>query len=166
MDTSAIVLNKLLRGRDLELWSKLKLVYLDPAFSSLYSAIGKYYDNYSTIPSFDELELTLREGPALRTLATLKLADNDEISAEVALDALIDQYTQNETIKLLDKFIDKLPVYDTSEIKENLAAVVLTLDEKTLNTEGVFNMADILLFKNAEELARDRVHLGINNSFD
>ena len=166
MDTSAIVLNKLLRGRDLELWSKLKLVYLDPAFSSLYSAIGKYYDNYSTIPSFDELELTLREGPALRTLATLKLADNDEISAEVALDALIDQYTQNETIKLLDKFIDKLPVYDTSEIKENLAAVVLTLDEKTLNTEGVFNMADILLFKNAEELARDRVHLGINNTFD
>jgi replicative DNA helicase len=166
MDTSAIVLNKLLRGRDLELWSKLKLVYLDPAFSSLYSAIGKYYDHYSTIPSFDELELTLREGPALRTLATLKLADNDEISAEVALDALIDQYTQNETIKLLDKFIDKLPVYDSSEIKENLAAVVLTLDEKTLTTEGVFNMADILLFKNAEELARDRVHLGINNTFD
>lgn len=166
MDTSAIVLNKLLKGRDLTIWSKLKLVYLDPAFSSLYSAIGKYYDNYSTIPSFDELELTLREGPALRTLATLKLADNDEISAEVALDALIDQYTQNETIKLLDKFIDKLPVYDSSEIKENLAAAVLTLDEKTLTTEGVYNMADIMLFKSAEELARDRVHLGINNTFD
>ncbi len=166
MDCSAIVLNKLLTERSLEIWSRLKLVFLDPAFSSLYSAVKKYYDNYSAIPSFDELELTLREGPALRTLATLKLADNPDISSEVALNALIDQYTQNETIKLLDKFIDKLPVYDTQEIKENLAAMVLTLDDKTLTTEGVYNMADIMLFKNAEELARDRIHLGFNNTFD
>jgi KaiC/GvpD/RAD55 family RecA-like ATPase len=166
MDCSAIVLNKLLTERSLDIWSRLKLVFLDPAFSSLYSAVKKYYDNYSAIPSFDELELTLREGPALRTLATLKLADNPDISSEVALNALIDQYTQNETIKLLSKFIDKLPVYDTQEIKENLAAMVLTLDDKTLTTEGVYNMADIMLFKNAEELARDRIHLGFNNTFD
>ena len=165
MDCSAIVLNKLLAERNLDIWSRLKLVFLDPAFSSLYSAVSKYYDNYNTIPSFDELELTLREGPALRTLATLKLADNPDISSEVALNALIDQYTQNETVKLLDKFIDKLPVYDSQEIKENLASIVLTLDEKTLTTEGVYNMADIMLFKNAEELARDRVHLGFNNTF-
>ncbi len=166
MDCSAIVLNKLLTERSMDIWSRLKLVFLDPAFSSLYSAVKKYYDNYSAIPSFDELELTLREGPALRTLATLKLADNPDISSEVALNALIDQYTQNETIKLLDKFIDKLPVYDSQEIKENLAAMVLTLDDKTLTTEGVYNMADIMLFKNAEELARDRIHLGFNNTFD
>lgn len=166
MDCSAIVLNKLLKERSLDIWSRLKLVFLDPAYSSLYSAISKYYDHYSTIPSFEELELTLREGPALRTLATLKLVDDTEISSEVALNALIDQYTQNETVKLLDKFIDKLPVYDTEEIKENLSNIVLTLDEKTLTTEGVFNMADILLFKNEAELARDRVHLGFNNVFD
>lgn len=166
MDCSAIVLNKMLEERNLDTWSKLKLVFLDPAFSSLYSAIGKYYDTYSNIPSFDELEITLREGPALRTLATLKLVDSADISGEVALAALIDQYTQNETIKLLDKFIDKLPVYDTQEIKENLSSIVLTLDEKTLTTEGVYSMADIMLFKNAAELARDRVHLGFNNTFD
>lgn len=166
MDCSAIVLNKLLTERNLDIWSRLKLVFLDPAFSSLYSAISKYYDNYSSIPSFDELELTLREGPALRTLATLKLADNPDISSEVAINALIDQYTQNEAVKLLDKFIDKLPVYDSQEIKENLSTIVLTLEDKTLTTEGVYNMADIMLFKNAEELARDRVHLGFNNTFD
>lgn len=166
MDCSAIVLNKLLTERNLDIWSKLKLAFLDPAFSSLYSAISKYYDNYNAIPSFDELELTLREGPALRTLATLKLAENPDISAEVAVNALIDQYTQNEAIKLLDKFIDKLPVYDSQEIKDNLSNIVLALEDKTLSTEGVYNMADILLFRNPDELARDRVHLGFNNSFD
>lgn len=43
---------------------------------------------------------------------------------------------------------------------------MLRLDEKTLTTEGVYNMAEILLFKNEAELARDRVHLGFNNTFD
>jgi KaiC/GvpD/RAD55 family RecA-like ATPase len=166
MDCSAIVLNKLLTERSLDLWSRLKLVFLDAAFSSLYSAIAKYYDQYSTIPSFDELELTLREGPASRTLATLRLADNPDISSEVAITALIDQYTQNETVKLLDKFIDKLPIYDTQEIKEGLSTIVLTLDEKTLTTEGVYSMADIMLFRDATDLARHRVHLGFNNIFD
>jgi replicative DNA helicase len=166
MDCSAIVLNKLLEERNLDIWSKLKLVFLDAAFSSLYSAIAKYYDTFSTIPSFDELELSLREGQAQRSLATIRLAENPDISSEVALAALIDQYTQDETVRLLDKFINKLPIYDTEEIKENLAAMVLALDEKTLTTETVYNMADLMIFRNVEELARHRVHLGLNNAFD
>lgn len=166
MDASAVVLHKLLAERNLDIWSRLKLVFLDPAFSSLYSAVSKYYDTYSNIPSFEELELTLREGPALRSLATLRLVDTDEISAEVALNALIDQYTQNETVKELDKFIDKLPAFDTQEIKDNLAGIVLRLDEKTITTEGVFDMGNIRLFQSDADLARDRVHLGLNNTFD
>jgi len=165
-DVSAIVLHKLLAGKDLEVWAQLKLSFLDPAFSSLYAAISKFYDTHSTIPSFEELEVTLREGPALKTLATLKLADEPDILIEVAMAALLDQYTQNQTISLLDKFIDKLAVYDSAEIKENLASIVLTLDERTMTTEGVYNMADIMLFKTAEEISRDRVFLGFSNSFD
>jgi len=166
MDCSAIVLNKLLVERNLDIWAKLKLTFLDSAYSSIYSAISRHYEKYSTIPSFEELELETREGSGQKTLATLKLIDEPEISAEVALDALLDQYTQNQTISLLDKFVDKLPIYDSAEIKENLSNIVLTLDEKTLTTEGVYTMADIMLFKNTEELARDRVFLGLNNTFD
>ena len=166
MDISAVVINKLLIEKNLDVWSKLKLAFLDPAYSSVYSLITKYYDKYSTIPSFDDLEATAREGLAQKTLATLRLIDETDISAEVALDALIDQYTQNQTIILLDKFIDKLPVYDSAEIKDNLASIVLTLDEKTLTTEGVYTMNDIMVFVRPDELAKNRVHLGLNNTFD
>ena len=166
MDVSAVVLSKLIEAQDLDTWAKLKLAFLDPAFSSLYSAISRHYEKYSTIPSFDELKTTLREGPTLKTLASVELALDSDIDVQVALDALIDQYTQSETVRLLDKFIDKLPVYDTVEIKENLASIVLTLDEKTLTTEGVYSMSEILLFKRPEDLAKDRVHLGLNNTFD
>jgi replicative DNA helicase len=156
----------LLLERSIEVWSKLKLTFLEPAYTSLYSIISKHYDKYGEIPSFEELEITIKNGPASNTLAVIKLVDEENISAEVALDALMDQYTQNQVILLLEKFVDKIPVYDTSEIKENLANIVLHLDEKTLTTEGVYTMADILLFRNAEELSKERVHLGINNTFD
>ncbi len=166
MDISAVVLNKLLLEKNIDVWAKLKLVFLDPAYSSVYNLITKHYDKYSTVPSFDDLETTSREGIAQKTLATLRLIDETEVSAEVALDALIDQYTQNECIMLLDKFIDKLPLYDTTEIKESLASIVMKLDEKTLKTEGVFGMNEIMVFVRPEELAKNRVHLGLNNTFD
>lgn len=166
MDISAVVLNKLLLEKNLEVWGKLKLAFLDPAYSSVYTLITKHYDKYSVIPSFDELDVEGREGLAQKTLATLRLIDEVDVTAEVALDALIDQYTQNECIGLLDKFIDKLPLYDSTEIKENLASIVLKLDEKTLKTEGVYTMSDIMVFVRPEELAKNRVHLGLNNTFD
>lgn len=166
MDCSAIVLNKLLLERNLDLWSKLKLAYLDSAYASVYSAVSRYYDKYSNIPSFDELEITTRDTASHKAVSLLRLIDEPDISAEVALDALLDQFTQNETINMLDKFIDKLPIYDSQEIKENLSNIVLKLDEKTLTTEGVYTMSDIMLFKSSDELYRDRTHLGLNNTFD
>lgn len=166
MDVSAVVLNKLLTEQSLDIWAKLKLVFLDPAYSSLYSIINKHYEKYSSLPSFDDLELTLREGPAAKTLATLKLSEVPDVSAEVALDALIDQYTQNETIKLLERFVDKLPLYDSEEIKENLSTIALTIEEKTFTSEKVFTMGDIMLFQHPEDIEKERVYLGLNNTFD
>lgn len=166
MDCSAVVLNKLILERNLDVWAKLKLAFLDNAYASVYSAISRHYDKYSTIPSFEELQLEVREGITQKTIGLIKLIDEPDISAEVALDALIDQYTQNQTISLLDKFVDKLTVYDSNEIKENLASIVIALDEKTLTSEGVYNMSEIMIFRDYEQLQRDRVMLGINNSFD
>lgn len=152
--------------QNLDLWAKLKISFLDSAYSSVYSAISRHYDKYNTIPTFEDLEISLREGNTSKTVAALKLVEVDEIDADVALDALIDQYTQNETIKLLDRFVDKLPVYDSVEIKDNLASIVLTLDEKTLTTEGVYSMSDILLFQHDDERLKNAVYLGLNNTFD
>ena len=166
MEISAVVLNKLLSEQSIDIYSKLKLVFLDPAYSSLYAVISKHYEKYSTIPSFDDLEVSLRDGPASKTLATLRLTEVPEVSAEVALDALIDNYTQSETIKLLDKFVDKLPIYDTNEIKDNLASIALTIEEKTHTSEKVFTMADMMMFRHPDDVEKERVYLGLNNTFD
>jgi len=166
MDVSAVIINKLLTEKNVDLWAKLKLAYIDPAFTNLYSAIGKHYEKYASVPSFEELELVLREGPALKTLAVIRLAQADDVPTDVAFDALIDQYTQNETISQLDKFIEKLPVYDSEEIKERLSEIVFYLDEKTLRSENVVSSSDMEFFKEPEEVGLGRVPLGFNNDFD
>jgi replicative DNA helicase len=166
VDTSAVLLKKLLDEGSIDLWAKLKLTFLDSAYSAVYSAISRHYIKYNKLPTFEDLEVSLREGATSKLVAALRLVDASEIDSHVALDALIDQYTQNEAIKLLDRFVDKLPLYDTQEIKDNLANIVLSLDEKTLTTEGVFTMSDIILFQPDDELNRNKVYLGINNMFD
>ncbi len=166
MDVSAVILNKLLTEKNVDLWAKLKLAYIDPAFTNLYSAIGKHYEKYASVPSFEELELVLREGPALKTLAVLRLAQADDVPTDVAFDALIDQYTQTETINQLDKFIEKLPVYDSEEIKERLSEIVFYLDDKTLKSEKVVSSSDMEFFKEEDQIGAGRVPLGFNNDFD
>lgn len=166
MDISAIVLHKLLASQDLESFARIKLSFLDPAYSSVFTAINRHYSKYSAIPSFEDLEMTSREGQTKNTLEAIKLTDATEVGIDVAIDALIDQYTQNESIRLLERFVDKIPVYDSAEIKDNLAAIVLALDEKTISNEGVDTMDSFEFFQEEEEIARNRVMLGFNNDFD
>lgn len=166
MDVSAVVLSKLLSEQSLDVWARLKLVFLDPAYSSVYAVINKHYEKYGSLPGFDDLSVTTRETTVSKTLAALKLVEAPDVSAEVALDALIDQYTQQETVKLLEKFVDKLPLYDSTEIKDNLANIALTIEEKTHSSETVFTMSDMMMFQRPEDIEKERVYLGLNNSFD
>jgi replicative DNA helicase len=166
MDVSAVILNKILTEQNIEIYSKLKLVYLNPAYSTLYSVITSHYEKYDVIPTFDDLEMTVREGQVSRTLASVKLLEVPDVPSEVVLDALIDQYTQNETIKLLDDFIGKLPLYDSDEIKNNLANMSLVIEEKTHTSELVYDMSDLMVFQHQEDIDKERIYLGLNNEFD
>lgn len=155
MDVSAIVISKLLLEQDLDAYGRIKLVFIDPAYSSLYAVINKYYEKYSVVPNFDDLEVTLREGHISNTLAAIKSIEPTDVPINVAIDALIDQYTQNETIKLLDKFIDKLPLYDSNEIKESLAAIAIDIEDKTYTSERYIQCRIYLYFNTQMNLLRN-----------
>ena len=166
MDVSAVVLNKVLSDGNIDVYSKLKLVYLDPSYTTLYHVIASHYEKYGNIPSFNDLELSLREGQASKTLAAIKLLEVPDVSSDAVLDALINEYTQAEAIKLLERFIDKLPLYDSEEIKNNLAEISLEIEEKILTSENVYTMNDLMVFQHQEDLDRERLKLGLNYSFD
>lgn len=166
MDIGAIVLHKLLSDKSLDAWARLRLAFLDPSYSSLYSAINKYYSTYNSIPGFDDLEVTSRDTPLTKALASLKELEVPDVDLDTALDALIDSYTQNETLKLIDKFLDKITLMTTEEIKDSLSGLLLTLDEKTHTSETIVPMNAITIFEEDDNEAHIKFPLGINNTFD
>lgn len=166
MDIGAIVLHKLLNEQSLDAWAKLKLAYLDPSYSSLYTAINKYYSKYNCIPSFNDLELTTRDTPLNRAISSLKDLEVPDVDMDLALDALIDSYTQNETLKLLDKFVEGITLFSTQEVKDQLSNIVMKLDEKTHSSETVIPMDSVSFFQSDEDKDHIRFPLGISNVFD
>jgi replicative DNA helicase len=166
-DIGAIVLHKLLKEKSLEGWSRVKLAFLDPSYSGLYTAINKYYNKYNCIPSFEELELASRNTPLLRAVSTLKeLEIPEELELDFAIDILVDTYTQNESLRLVDKFVDNVTLMSTQEIKDNLSEIVVKLDEKTHTSETIVTLDSIALFEEEEVRNLQRFPLGLNNTFD
>jgi hypothetical protein len=167
MDIGAVVLHKLLEEQSLEAWAKLRPAYFSSAYTSIYAAINKHYNKYNEIPSFDSLIITCASdvsvSAAIHALESLEVPD---VSLDLAIDTLVNQFAQNETIKKLDRFIDNVTMMDVEEIKDNLSGIVLMLDEKTITTDKVYSASDMEIFQKEEDAGRVRFPLGLNNTYD
>jgi KaiC/GvpD/RAD55 family RecA-like ATPase len=160
-----IVLHKILSEKSLAYWSKLKSVYFKDSYSAIYTAISKYYTKHNSLPSFDELQLISRDPiTKANVIALSNLKVPEEIDVSVAIEALMNDYVQTETLQRLASLLDKIQILDATEIKEELGNLVFYLDEKTYDAEEVSSVCEFSLSSN-EELG-DKVYLGINNSFD
>ena len=166
MDIGAIVLHMLLEDQSLDGWARVKSEFFDESYSSLYTSINRFYNDKNYIPSFEDLELVTRDLKTEKDLTAIKLLEIPEVELDLAIDALTDQYTQNEALKLIDKYVDDITIKDTLEVKEGLSEIVLKLDEKTHTDESVSNMSDLLLFQEEGVEEHTCIPLGINNDFD
>jgi len=166
MDIGAVVLHMLMSEQSLDGWAKVKKDFFEESFNSLYTAINKFYQEYNSIPSFEELETVTRDIKTQKDLAALQLLDVPDIDLDLAIDALIDQYSQNESLKLLDNYIGNITVMDSLEVKEGLSSIVMKLDEKTHTDESVSDMSNLLLFQEPGIEEHSCIPLGINNDFD
>lgn len=167
-DIGTIVLHKILTNKSLSGWARIKYAFIDSSYSTVYQAIDSFYKVYGYIPNFDELKAhTFRTQSLYSAIAALELQEiPEDIDLDVAIDVLIDTYTQNEALSMLDNFLDKVTLMDTQEIKDNLAGIVLTLDEKTHTSESVVSMSDIVIFSDPTDLERNRFPTGISNIWD
>lgn len=167
-DISGLVLHRILADpeKGLEAWAKLKLSFFGTEYTSIYSAIAKYYAKHSSLPSFNDLEVSVRD-PLLKTnlKALSRLETPEDVSLELLTDAIIDEYTQDEVLKKLDGFVDNITLLDTEELKQELANILLHLEEKTHTSEKVCLMSDITVLED-QELQAIQVPLGFNNRFD
>ena len=166
-DVAGIVLHNVLKNPEssLEIWPKLKIHFFNSDYEEIFRSINKYYNKYNTLPTFDDLKITLREQSIIQKIVALEILEvSDDIDNIIATEALTDQYTQDETLNQLSTFLDNIPTYDTVEVKNEIANILLDLEQKTETSEEIFLMNDIFVVDNEEK--HSRVPLGLNNTFD
>lgn len=164
---SGFTLYKILLDPDagLQVWPKLKLSYFNSEFTSLYSEIARFYDKNNKLPNFNELQITCRNPLVKNNIKALqKLQVPEDVDLDLLIEALIDEFTQNQALQKIDKFLDKVTIFDSHDIKRELAEIVLYLEEKTHISEEICKVSDMILF-DREEIS-GRIHLGLNNIFD
>ncbi len=170
MNIGGLVLNKIMydptNDSSLEAWAKLKIAFFNSEYIPIYSAIVNHYDKVGTLPSFNDLDVSIRDGLLKRNIQALsKLKVPEDVDISLAVDSLIDEYTQEETLKQLESFIDNITLLDTEEIKQELSNIHMYLEEKTHTSEKICLMSDITIIED-KELQSSQIALGINNTFD
>lgn len=168
MNIGGIVLFKILEtpSEALESWSQIKNVYFTGEYLTIYSSIAKFYDKHSYLPTFNELTITIRDGLTKSKINALaKLEIPEDIPLELAVEALTNEFAQTEVLAKLDKFVDNVTLLDSEEIKEEIANILLYLEEKTHSAKTICTMKDISVQKK-EEVLLDLMSLGFNNSYD
>ena len=167
IDIQGIILNILLKNSEesLNIWTKLKPSYFSSVYSSLYSKISKHYDKFGKLPTFSDLELHIRDKNLKINLLSLKRLDlPEDLDLDLAVEALIDEYTQDITLDKISSILDTITLKSSEEIKEDINELALFVEEKTHTSEEIFLMSDLELI-DEHELAT-RVKLGLQGEFD
>lgn len=166
-DVQGIILHNILKdpNSSIEIWPKLKVYFFNTDYSQLYIAISKYYNKYHKLPSFEELKITTRDEALIQKIRALELLSvSEDIDNIIATEALTDQFTQDEALDQLLVFLDKLPYYDSSDVKKKFAEILQHLEEKTNNSEDIILMNELFVI-DVQEI-HNKVALGLNNELD
>lgn len=166
-DLEAIIIKKLLSDPDnsLEFYKSLKPKFFSRDYTHLFSSISKFFEAKNKLPTTSEMQLYTRDNKLADSVKALELLSiPEDITLDIACEALVNEYTQNETLAELENFVDKIAVLSSDEIKRGLADISLHIEEKTNSSEEIFYMDDIITFDPLE--LSSRIPLGINNSFD
>jgi len=167
VDIGGVVLQRILLEPEtsLDIWPKLKLSFFGTEYTSIFSEINKYYIKFSKLPSFDELDIGIRNALIKNNVAALRnIEAPTDIDLNIAYEALLNEYTQKEALTKIDTLIDKITLLDSSDIITEMSSIVMYLEEKTHTSEEIFLMSDLILV-DKEEIS-SRIMLGLNNSHD
>ena len=165
MNIASALLKQLVTQQDLDTWSQLKDIYLPSEYRGLYGELEKHVDLYQSLPTFEELNYSLRESKLLEKVSAIESIEVD-VDADMLLDYLKNEYAQVEILDELDKFVEKTVTIATAEENiEQLQEIVLDVSDKVDVTPPSESMQTITLFEDDEDLAK-YLSLGLNSDYD
>ena len=172
VDVQGIALKMLLECPDrdvrLKAFSDLKAGYFTSTYSPIYRAIRRHYLKYSDIPTLSQLEITTRETQLSIALNVLRnrIELPEDVSMELALEALENIYAQNEFLTEVDKILAEVDVLDSTELLEKVNMLSMTLEDRLESSETLIKANELKVFPKMEDKEVQRVFTGISNKYD
>lgn len=165
MNLASALLHQIISLHSLEAWGKLRPNYLPGEFTPVYRAIDKHYRQFLNLPSFDELKLGIRDSRTLEKVYAIEAVSVDADPVTL-LEYLKNEYTQQEVLFKLDKYIESTILIDNAEeTLEHLQDIVVDVRNTIDIEDGQEPMQSIDPLYSEEEVAK-RVPLGFNQHFD
>ena len=158
-------MKQIITQEDFDSWGNLRVNYLSAEYQSLHKVIDTHIKNFSALPSFDDLKLSIRDRKLQEKVFAIEAVEVD-IDAWVLLEYLKNEYTQVEILDELDKFIDKtVAISSAEENVEAIQQIVLDVGERVDLKAPEENMQTIPLFDSDKDLKRF-LPLGLNDDYD
>jgi archaellum biogenesis ATPase FlaH len=166
LNLASILFKKIIAENDVDAWAGLQKHYLTKEYSKIHSVIENHYSTYSTIPSFDDLKLSVRDRSLLEEVYSLEKAEDIDIPCLQLLEYLKNEFTQVEIMSQLDKYLEtSVSIDNAEESLVKLQAVVLHVESKVELGDVENDMRRIQLFHTEEERAKN-IPLSLNAAYD
>lgn len=172
INVQAIVLKLLLSCTDKDLalicFDKIKPHYFSSAYGTLHKAIAQYYDDHGNIPSMGELSIKFSRNSGIQiALAALQNLDDLDIDVDMAIDALRDEFAQQEALSLIqDTLLKDISCLSAEDIIDRLSAIPIQLDEKVQASGTIVTAGQIPVFQTKQETELNMMYTGISNTWD
>ncbi|QKN84717.1 putative replicative DNA helicase [Vibrio phage River4] len=172
INVQAVVLKLLLSCTDKELalacFDKIKPHFFSSSYGTIHKAIAKYYQDHGKVPSMDELSIKFsRNNNIQMSLSALQHLDDLDIDFDMAIEALRNEYAQQETLTLISRSIlDDITMLTAEDLIDRLNSLPLKLEEKVENSGTILTASQIPVFQHSNDKEMEMIYTGISNKWD
>ncbi len=165
MNIASALIKQVLTLQDFETWTSVRKDYLPTEYHTLFSIIDKHCDTFHSLPTFEDLELSVRDSKAREKLYAVKSVEV-EAEASMLLEYLKNEFTQKEILDSLEHYIDNSVAFENAEESVNhLHQIVLDVEKKVDLEMPQESMQRITLFEDEQEIGK-YLPLGLNADYD
>ena len=147
-------------------WNSLKEHYFpEGEYRKLWKIVDKHVHKYHALPTFEDLKLEVRSRELQEKIYAIETVET-EVPADILLDYLKNQFTQNEILSKVENFVEhQIAIGDARENIDLLQEIVVQVEDQVETSTDNESMDTIELFDSEEDLKKF-LPLGLNQEYD
>ena len=166
MNLASILLKAIITESDLDTWADLHKHYLPREYQSIWSFIDKHVEEFRELPSFDAVQLSVRDSGLRERLLALQNVESVDIDNHTLLEYLKNEFTQLEIMSELEDYLENsIAMESAKENIESLQNIILKVEDKVDLKGTAESMQRMELFY-PQEYLDNVVPLGLNTDYD